>query len=195
MDKRIKIKITDNSNTKLAEYANFSIAYSSRKMESSQVSYEIISALKESNDLIIELNSALINLDVQKKNSLRNNFIEGLQNLGIEFTSKKVAVQEGRTILSITLDTKKVEGFEIYALVKHEIWLDKEFKKIIPRFGARYYLPFAHAENNLSAFLELSEDEKINVSKMVVFDNIVLGNMGIATKHIAINELNQLLEK
>ncbi|MDF2986960.1 MAG: hypothetical protein K0R50_2470 [Eubacterium sp.] len=195
MDNRVKSKLTDITSKNESGISSFSIAYSGKKMDNSEVSYEIISALKAGTDMFIELNSSLLNMEHYDKKNLAEQFTEGLQHLGIEHRNKKVFNDASRKILSITLESKKVEGFEICALIPKEIWGDPEIRKLIPKSGVRYYLPLEETENNLSAFVELSEEEKLEICRMVIFDHIMLATMGIKTVHLSKNDIDQLINK
>ncbi len=194
MDKRIKIKLSNITNKNNTGVSSFSLVYSGKKLENPEVSYQIISALKTETFLLLELNSTLLNMGTNDKMILSSEFKENLRNLGIEFISKKIMDNEKRRVLSISLEGKKVEGFEIYALIPNEIWCEQDFKKAIPQGGVRYYLPFENSESNLTAFVDLDEEEKLKLSKMVIFDHILLASMGITTTHLSKTDIDQLLK-
>ncbi len=140
------------------------------------------------------MNSSLLSLEVNDRESLAELFTEKLQNLGIQFIRKKIIENEKRRILSFSLEGRNVHGFEIYALIPHEIWCDEAFKKILPQFGIRYYLPVETLMDNLQAFVDLDEEEKLEISRMVIFDNVKLTSMGIKSVHITKDEINALLK-
>lgn len=194
MDKRIKIKLSNITNKNNTGVSSFSLVYSGKKLDNPEVSYQIISALKTETFLLLELNSTLLNMGTNDKMMLSSEFKENLRNLGIEFISKKIMDNEKRRVLSISLEGKKVEGFEIYALIPNEIWCERDFKKAIPQVGARYYLPFENSESNLTAFVDLDEEEKLELSKMVIFDHTLLASMGITTTHLSKTDIDQLLK-
>lgn len=193
MDEQIKLKLSNITNKNNSGVSSFSLIYSGKKLDGLEVSYQIISALKAETFLILELNSTLLNMGANDKMVLASEFKEELQYFGIQFISKKIMDNEKRRVLSISLEGKKIEGFEIYALIPNEIWCDQEFKKVIPKVGARYYLPFENSEGNLPAFVDLDEEEKLKVSKMVIFDNTLLASMGIITTRLTKTDIEQLL--
>jgi len=121
--------------------------------------------------------------------------VDSLEKMGIEYINEKTLVNAKRTIMSFGTESKKMEGFELHAFVPHKVWVSQEFKKIIPRVGVRYYLPKSGSENNLDSFVKLDEDEKLKLFRMVIFDNILLGSMGINTsiykKEDIINFINK----
>lgn len=181
MDKNIKAKVSDNTHKKDYEVSKLSISYSARKIDNSQASYEIISALKADDNIIIELNSSLLNLSQKDNMMLFTELIDSLEAIGIEYRNKKISVSAKRSLFSIAIEGKKIEGFELFAFIPHEIWCDQEFRKIIPNVGVKYYLPKSSSENNLDAFVNLGENEKLELCRMVIFDNILFGSMGINT--------------
>ncbi|OPX44128.1 hypothetical protein CLHUN_19270 [Ruminiclostridium hungatei] len=194
MDKQIKLKLSNAENKYNEEISSFSLSYSGKRMENPEVSYRIISALKADASLFIELNSSLLNMDASDKKKLSEKFMEGLKQLGIEYLNKKTVESERRRVLSISLEGKKVEGFETYALIPGEIWCQQEFKELLPSEGLRYYLSTDDSESNLSAFADLDEEERLKLSRMVIFDNAALGSMGINTAYLTKSEINRLLE-
>jgi|GEM_PF-2146271 len=194
MDKQIKLKLSNAENKYNKEISSFSLYYSGKGMENPEVSYRIISALKADASLFIELNSSLLNMDAYDKKMLSEKFMEGLKRLGIEHLNKKTVESERRRVLSIALEGKKVEGFETYALIPGEIWCRQEFKELLPTAGLRYYLSSDDSESNLFAFADLDEEERLKLSRMVIFDNAGLGSMGINTAYLTKSEINRLLE-
>lgn len=194
MDKRIKLKITDNTNKNIPLISKFAISYSGKKMDNSEVSYEIISALKEDKDMIIELNSSLLNLDGQGKTLMLERFTGQLDRLGVEYKNKKVMVNTRRVILSISLDSRQIEGFELYAHIPDGIWKAQEFKKTVPEMGVRYYIVEKNSESNLDAFAAMNEEERHKMCSMVIFDHMSLGSMGINAARLTKHDIDELLK-
>ncbi len=194
MDRQIKIKLSDIS-VKNSAVSSFSLTYSGKKMQSYEVSYEIISALKKQSELIIELNSSLLYIDSNNsKGIIFDNFLAGLQDFGVELINKKTLNNERRKFFSIPMmEGKKVEGFEMYAFIPNDIWCDPKFKTLIPKVGLRYYVPLPETDNNLSAFVTLDEEERLALCQMVVFDNAMLSSMGITSAKLKKNDLSELL--
>lgn len=95
--------------------------------------------------------------------------------------------------MSISMEGRTVDGFEIFALIPHEIWCDEAFKAILPQFGIRYYLPLENMMNHLQEFVNFDAEEKLKLSRMVIFDNVKLANMGIISVHMTKDEINSLL--
>lgn len=195
MDKKIKFKVLNNYNNKDSDVSKFSIAYSARNIDMSQVSYEIISALKSEGDIIFEVNSSLLNSSDNNNKTIISSLIDSLERMGIEYQDKRKKIDAKRAIFSIQLQGKKIEGYEVFALIPHNIWCDQEFRKIIPKIGVRYYLLKTGSENDLDTFTKLDEDVRIDLCSMVIFDHILLGSMGINTTIMKKDDIAELLKK
>jgi len=196
MDKNIKIKVSDNTYNKDSELSNFSITYSSKKIDNSQVSHEIISVLKAKDNIIIGINSSLLTLSEADKKIFILQFVESLEKIGIEFRKKKTLVDAKRSLFSIGRQSKKIEGFELLASISHDVWFEQEFIKIIPiNVGMRYYLPKSYSGNDLDAFVNLEEEERLEQCRLVIFDNVLLGSMGINTSMYKKDDIMELLNK
>ena len=177
MDKRIKTKISQNTSFKHEEATQISIAYSTRKIDNAEASYQILSELISGDDVIIELDSTLLSISENENKLLVSNLTNEFEDLGIEYKKKKTSVNAKKTILSIMLESKKRDGFEFTAYIPHEIWCSQEFENIIPQIGLRYFLPKSGTEINLDSFTDLDDEEKKELCRMVIFDHIILGSM------------------
>lgn len=195
MDNNIKIKIYENMSDKNLEVPKISLQYSSKKVENSQISYDIISRLKAEDNIIIGLNSSFLNLRSSDTKAFLSNLIELLENMGLEYRNKKILVNAKRTILSFSTEGKKTEGFELIAFIPHKVWCDGEVRKIIPNIGVSYYILKSSYEHDLDTFINLDEDGKNGLCSMVIFDYILLGNMGINTSILKKDDIIQLLNK
>jgi hypothetical protein len=195
MNKNIKTKISDNTHKKDSEVSNFSIAYSARKMDNLIASYEIISALKAEDNLIIEINSSLLSLSQYASKLFISEFLTALEKMKIEYRNKKILVNAKRSLFSFGQESKKIEGFNIFAYIPNDIWKKQEFRSIIPNIGMRYYLLKTYSEINIDTFVNLDEDEKSEQCKMVIFDHILLGSMGINTSIYLKEDIIELINK
>lgn len=195
MDKTTKIKIADNTQNNNSEVPNFSLTYSAKKIHNSQLSYEILSKLKSDDNVFIEINSSLLSLNENDKKTFILQFVDSLEKIGIEFRKKKISVAAKRSFLSIGLESKKREGFELLAYIPHDVWCNQEFVKVIPEVGVRFYLLKSYFNLNIDAFFNLDEDEKLEQCRLVIFNNILLGSMGINTSMLKKDDILELLNK
>lgn len=178
MDKPLKIKLSENVRAKGLE-SKFSISYSSKNMDNKQISYKIISALKGKDSIIIEIDSSLLTIDENEKTLLKFRLTDSFENLGLNFINKKVSYDMKRSILSVTIESKKIEGFKIYIDVTDDTWQNQDFVKLIPETGVRYYI--SGQFKALDTFVNTDEEEQTEICSMVIFDHISLGSMGINT--------------
>ncbi len=192
MDKSIKVKISDVSN-KRDSVSKFAIGYSAKNIDNSQISYEIISALKAENDIIIELNSSFLNLSESESKMFLSRLIEELDDNGILYKKRKVLLEKKRSMLSISLKSEIIEGFELFAIIPDVIWRSENFRRIIPNMGIRYYLPKVKNDIRLDELIDLEEFEKISLFNMVIFDYILSGSMGITTCSMKKEDIQALI--
>lgn len=195
MDSRIKTRITQNTSFKGNGTSQLSLSYTTKKLDNSQASYEIISSLKADDNIIIEVTSALLNLNENETKVLESQLIDSFEEIGLDYRKKKISVNAKRTLFSIVMEGKKRAGFELLAYIPNDIWCSDEFKKIIPNIGVRYYLPKADTEINLDSFTNLEEEERSELCRMVIFDHIILGSMGINTSIYNKNDITEILSK
>ncbi|QNU68241.1 hypothetical protein EHE19_007430 [Ruminiclostridium herbifermentans] len=194
MIKNIKIKLSDISN-KRDSISKFTLSYSAKNMSNSQISYEIVSSLKAENDIIIEINCSFLKLSEKESKLLLSRLTNELDNFGVLYKKRKVLVHTRRTMLSISLKTEVIEGFELFAVIPDEVWKNEIFRSIIPNMGVRYYLPTSIKDVNLDEFIDLEEDERISQCNLVIFDYILSGSMGINTCKMKKEDIQALLNR
>jgi hypothetical protein len=192
MSKNIKIKISDISNKK-DSVSKFTMSYSAKNMDNSQISYEIVSSLKAENDIIIEINCSFLKLSEKESKLLLSRLINAFDNFGVLYKKRKILVHSRRTMLSISLKSEVIEGFEIFAVIPNEIWKNELFKSIIPNMGVRYYMPISTQNIDLDEFIDLEEDDRISQCNLVIFDYILSGTMGINTCRMKKEDIQALL--
>lgn len=191
-------KNKDNSNLSSAQ---FSLTYQQHKLKSDQKkqSYEIISALKGNQDVIIEMNSSLFSVH-NEKDSYVKKFINSIRELDLDYRYSKVPAKSSQSILSKLMGKgDNQHAHEILTFVPHNIWSTEDFQKIIPLCGIRYYITKDTAEDIkgeelLDKMSRMMDNEKLDYFKFTVFDGGQLGNMGINSKDLSINDIKQLLD-
>jgi hypothetical protein len=180
MNKPLKIKLSENAKGK-GSVSDFSVSYSSKKMDSKRVSYKIISALKGDGDIIIEIDSSLLIIDENEKDILKQQLTDAFGNMGLTFINKKNTYEKKRSILSLNIESKRVEGYKIYIYTTDSVWNNQEFIELLPESGVRYYISEQLSGSALNDFTAMDEEERFGICDMVIFDNISLGSMGILT--------------
>lgn len=193
-NKNIKLKQV-NTDASL-ESAQISLTYKQQGSEEKarESSYEILSALKSDNDVIIELNSTLFNLPDKEKDSYFRKFVETIRSLDLEYRYRKVSVNT-QSIFSFLFGQKTVQAHEILVYVPHEVWLTETFRSILPIYGARYYVTkeAAEADEILEEMYRMMDFDKLDFFKLIIFDAGTLSSMGINSSSLTIEDLKEML--
>ncbi|ACL75800.1 hypothetical protein [Ruminiclostridium cellulolyticum] len=178
MDKSIKIKLSKNEKVKGA-LSDFTISYSSKKLDKKSVSNKIISALKGDDNIFIEIDSSLMTLDENNKDYLHSRLTDAFEHMGLAFIDKKISYDKKRSFLSIPIESKKIEGYRICVYADNNSWNNRELADVIPEHGVRYYI--SGLFNDLGSFTATDEGERLDKCSMVIFDHVLLGSMGISS--------------
>jgi hypothetical protein len=172
-----------------ASLADFYISYqsvNSSKMHTSK-SHQIISSLKQGNDMILEIDSQLTSLPTQSESQdAFTELLNNLANLGVDYQDKQSKVKETKNFLGIPISSNKLfVTHRIIALISDKLWHEEHFQKIIPHFGVRYYI--AKENTDLQKLIEvlqsseINEDEKKDKFAFIIYDCIAFGQMGVKT--------------
>lgn len=196
---KLKIKIKENKNGGSLDRPRYSLSYGpcSGDGEIREACYEILSALKEDRDSLLEVNSSLSSIPLSQRESAVAQFVEGLRALGIEYRCRKVPSSTAPSLFSTFVNRGKAPLVqEVIAYIPASIWTSRAFYDILPLFGARYYvLPEAREpQDALDSMNQLLDEEKVEPFDLVVFDSGILGNMGISSSRLKAEELKQRLE-
>lgn len=194
------IKLKKNKNDSNLDSAQFSLSYKQHKTKADikKQSYEIISALKGDNNLIIEMNSSLFSARVDKDSHVKK-FVNSIRDLNLDYRYNKVPAKGSPSFLSKIFGGDDNEyAHEILAFVPHNIWSTEDFENIIPLCGIRYYITKRTAldiggEELLNEMSRMMDSEKLNYFKFIIFDGGRLANMGINSDHLSINDIKQRL--
>jgi hypothetical protein len=184
-DFKVKLKEANNNEVK------YSISYSSRKMPIQLVSFKIIGALKANTDVVLEISSEQIYKDNEMIIEMINRLCEYLEKSDIQYRKKKVLISRVRKVLSIPIENKKIEGFELIVFVPGELWKDTEIYKYLPPIGIKYFFIPKEADIDIDKFVAFSELERKEICEMQVFDNTAFENMGIQTETLSLNNINE----
>lgn len=192
----VKIKIEENNPWELMGMPRFSVEVKQAKSRDMQIknNFELLSKLIGDNDIVISLNSTLVNMSQHKFQPLMQQFIETIQELDLEYKSIKTPGRPTSSFLSFLLRNKEINGQEILAYVPNDAW--SNFQNRLPYYGARYFI----AKNSpidssiLEDMLKMTDDEKLEYFKIIVYNSIYLGRMGICSKYVSLSELEDLLK-
>jgi len=188
--KLIKNTCKDNPNT-----PQYSLIYSQKKESDLKTSYEIISLLKENNDIIIEVDTSLI---IQSKSNKFNyeDFISDIKKMNLQYSYRKTQSQK-QDILSALFGFKRnVDEHIITVYVPDSVWREEEFRKIIPDCGIRYYIMKGSddARKVLDNMNNMIDKEKNNYFLYLIYDASEFCQMGISSNYYGYDDIKRILE-
>lgn len=195
------IKIKENKGAYGVETAKYYISYSGKGNNDvhRKKSYDIISALKGDRDVLIEMKSSLLSLEVFKREKCSIDFLKGVKDLGLSFRSRKVPAKDSGSILTklFSFGQTPKDAYEIIAHVPGDTWNDPGFKSIIPYFGVMYYIC---KENSDAPKImddlfngQIFDEEKFDLFKFFIYDCTDFGQMGVFTKDMEYADLERIL--
>jgi hypothetical protein len=164
--------------------------------ESARLSHAILSALKGEGELLLELNSSLFCTPDKPKDELIYACIDTAKNLALEYKYSKVPSSGAPSLLEKLLNRTRDYAHELLVRIPVQGWSDEGTLSLILPYGARYYMtgrPFA--ENNLlESFGNMTDREKLEYFRLIVFDLGLLGHMGINSAFMEPDEVKSLLK-
>jgi hypothetical protein len=192
---KYKLKIKKNSDEIDDESPQYSLTYRSGSKDAAGISHEILSALIGENDVIIEINSDMSGPGINKTDPVAE-FIEKTGACNLSYRMRNIQSERNRTVFGFTLDIKKKkQAREALIYIPNAVWHHPAFRNYLPLNGARYYI--TSERDNVAGFLEeiekMSLFDKASVSKAVIFDLAICGQMGISSTHLSMDEIEGML--
>ncbi|MGI6086177.1 MAG: hypothetical protein ACOYIF_12225 [Acetivibrionales bacterium] len=176
----------------------FSLSYKPEGGESkSDISYEILSALKKDRDVVIEINTSLI-LDAKRSIPFSpEKFLSQIRNLNLVYSYRKSQRQGKPDFFSFLFGGKRDEDcHEIIFYVPDDVWKAEAIKKILPTFGVKYYIKDNSgndAHNVLDEMNRLTDKEKADYFSYVIFDVAEFNQMGISSNQYGSDDIKEAL--
>lgn len=191
-----KLKLNKNGDSSNIDIPQYSITYRTNSKKPNHASYDILSALKENNDVIIEISTDLFFDSGANKEDYVNQFLNAINSLNIKYIHRKIPSAKKPSIFGFSIESKKkVEAHEIIAYVPDGVWAEGSLRDNLPISGARYYItkePMGDT-NILNDIRNMSEEEKAGIFRLIIFDLALLGQIGINSSFLEAGELNRLL--
>lgn len=183
------IKIRENKSASDVSSARYYISYAGKGNNTVQrdKSFELLSKLKGNRDILIELKSSLLSMDIYHREKCAIDFLRGVKDLGLSFRSRKVPSKESSSILTklFTLGQAPKDSYEIIAHVPAATWNDPIFKALIPYNGVMYYV--CKEDSDPQKLMDdifngqVFDEEKLELFEVFVYDCIGFEQMGIFT--------------
>lgn len=192
-----KLKIKEQKSDLSLDSPQFIIEIEQAKSSDLQVqnNYEVLTKLIGVSDIIISLNSALMNLTYRQRLPLIQKFLESIRALNLEYKCLKVTGSSGHSFLPMLFKSKSTEEQEILVYIPNKIWMDSGFQEILPFYGARYFI----TKNNINSpailddMQKMLDDEKMEYFRLIVFNSMYISSMGICSKYLSLSELEEIL--
>lgn len=190
------IQIKENKAWEADSSPRFILRFNEKKSEVQKRnnSYDVLSKLIGSSDVIIELNGTLLNLPAKKRDSYASKFIEDIEALGLEHRRLKVTGMAINSLLNL-FGNKTTQEQVVVTYVPNEIWSKVAMKTLLSFYGAKYFVLKEKSDisETLDHFQRMQEDEKVDYFKLVAFDAMSLSGMGIFTKDYELSNIKDLL--
>lgn len=197
----IKYKFVDTGAKPNFKDPQYSISYhAEKKKDNTKVSYNIISALAENKDIIIEINTSLFIGGRRIVNKIVDDFLSEIQRLSLAHYHRNIKVTGSRGFFSFLFARdKEEEAHEILVYVPNKIWKNNELYNMLPNLGLRYYIVDANTDSDedAKAILDkmniLNDQAKIDSFSMIIFDISSCNQMGIMTKKYTAGQIKKTL--
>lgn len=192
-----KLKLTRTGNKENTGMPQYSLSYKQEKGQSiTDISYEILTRLKNDNDAVIEINSSLTmktggNTDFQPEKLLAE-----IRDLDLVYSYRKVKETKNQGFInSLFMGKKPGDSHEIYVYIPGNIWSIDLFKRISPSFGVRYYIMRKSDEgsNILDEMIRMTDNEKADHFEYIIFDLTELKRMGIISNRHSFEDIEKIL--
>ncbi|NLM96882.1 MAG: hypothetical protein GX175_04620 [Halanaerobiaceae bacterium] len=192
-----ELKIKKASNKINLETAQYSVSFKQIRetAESSRdCIYEIISLLKDNNDLLIEMDSSLFFLPVKERETFIKNCINEFRTLNLEYRYSKFT-SNNTSLLGLILGKREIERHHLLLYLPHETWLRDEFRSILPIHGIRFYVipePLK-ADELFFEFYRMMDTDKLDYFPLIIFIPGAISHIGLNSKFFTIDDLKKKL--
>ena len=92
---------------------------------------------------------------------------------------------------------KNREAYDLIAYLPHENWADPEIVTSFPEYGVRYFICNSNLDpvKFIDGFMDglIDEDEALDMFDLIIYDQCSLGQMGLYTKKITVDEISKLV--
>ncbi len=199
--KNFKCKFTEMTTETNFKDPQYSINYNTGKsIESTVASYNIISALMEDKDIVMEINTSLFITGRNKSKTIAENFLSEIQKLDLIYNFRNIKCSNRKGFLNLNFGkNKEEEEQEILVYVPNEIWKNNKLYTILPHSGIRYYIVDGNTDSEedaktiLDDMYKLNDEGKNDYYSMIIFDIVACTQMGIMTKKITASKIKNML--
>ncbi|HHV98144.1 MAG TPA: hypothetical protein GXX36_00990 [Clostridiaceae bacterium] len=195
--KNSEIKLTKNKSSRESNTPQFTLSYPILiEAKARNFAHKIISALKSDSDIVMEISSSMLIISPAERENYAMKFIDVAKNMNLDYIYRKVPSSEGNPLLALILGRKNTSfAHEILIRVPNDVWNSSDFISSLSTYGAKYYIIDKAPEGKefLEDLQNMTDEEKNNLAKMIIFDIGSHGAMGIFTKTATEEEIKKKL--
>lgn len=192
------LKLKDNKIRDRLDSAQYILTYKQDRnlSNSAMISHAILSALTAEDEILLELNSSLFYVSDKQKEELIYQCLETAKKIGLEHRYRKVPSSGNPSLFKKLLNNDREKAHELIVQIPAEIWKDERVLGLILPYGARYYFTDKPSGNTnlLDTFSNMTDKDKLEHFRLIVFDMGVLGHMGINSALMGPDEVKRLLK-
>lgn len=195
--KNPEIKLTRNKGSKRdSNIPHYTISYPGSSENSKNTAHKIISALKSDCEMVMEISSSMLTVPHAERESYAMKFLDMARNMDLDYTYRKMPSNESNPLLTLLLGKKNTSyNHEVLIRVPDEIWNSNDFISSLSVYGAKYYAidKVPEGKEFLEKLQNMTDDEKLDLAKIIVFDVGCYGTMGIFTNCMTEEEIKEKL--
>jgi hypothetical protein len=169
--------------------ARFFVSYNlyRNNNDNKQKSYQLLSLLKQQNDLLLEIDSSLTTLTTPSEiEPAILGLLKDLKEMGIDCRHQKSEAKSNKGLFGFLNMNKPYTAHRIFAFIPDQVWREEAFQSLLPNYGVRYYICKGPVDGiKLLEDLHcgrILDDELIEQFDLIIYDCSDFGQMGINTK-------------
>ena len=192
------LKFKDNKTKGSLEAPQYTLTYRQTRDldESSRTSHAILSALAAGDAILLELNSSLFYTPDKPTDELIYQYIDKIKSLGLAYRYRKVPPSGSPSFLEKLVKGPRGDAHQLIVLKPHDFWKSENILSLILPYGVKYYMTGDPSTDTdlLDSVTNMTDKEKLECFRMIVFDMGLLGHMGIYTASVEPGEIKNLLK-
>ncbi len=191
-----KIRIREIRSDSSLDSPNLVLTFEHGRSRDDQISnhYEAITKLIGKGDVVISLDTSLMNLPDSKREQYFLSFLEAVRDLNLEYRCFESTSDSGRSFPASLFKKKNTKKQEMLVYVPNEIWMQDRLKQSFPLYGARYFVTKGNSDDTqvLEKMFRMIDAEKLDYFKLIAFDAVFIDSIGICSKNQTLLELKEL---
>lgn len=190
---KYKIKLRKNPGRINEGLPRYSLTYKSDPVTAARTSHEILSAFIGGNDVVIEINTDMSG-PLHDQDDPVEAFLVRTGAFGLACRKRKVLSEKDKTVLGFAVRSKR-QACEALIYIPNSVWNHPDMMDCLPLYGARYYITEETGEfsSKLDEIAMMSEEDKAQAFRMIVFDLAICGQMGVTSSSLSLEEIKGML--